>query len=114
MMNPAHIGLNIRSLREAMSLTQQEVSSYLGIARELISYYETGSREIPADTLHRLADLFGVELADLMKEEASKKAAIAAFAFQAGNMDTQALESIAAFRRVVRNYLKMEKLLAGK
>lgn len=97
-----------------MGLTQLDVSNYLGIARELISYYETGSREVPPDTLHRLADLFGVELADLMEEEASQKAAIAAFAFRAGSLDTQALESIAAFRRVVRNYLKMEMLLAAK
>ena len=63
------IGRNLRSLREKRGLTQENVAEYLGISRSIISYYEIGDRTTTLAHLEKLADLFGVEVADLSSEE---------------------------------------------
>lgn len=49
-------------LRNIRGYTQQYVADYLGITRGAYANYETGLREPDADTLTKLADLYGVTL----------------------------------------------------
>jgi transcriptional regulator with XRE-family HTH domain len=106
------IGANILNYRKIQDLSQQQLADYLGITRELISLIETGKREISIANLNKLADLFGIELEELLEEDQSLKEANVAFAFRSNNRsDNNAdLSNIAAFQRIVLNYLKMEKL----
>ena len=58
--SPKAIGERIKSARENCKMTQKELAKKLICTRELISYYENGSRDIKTDTLIRLSDILGV------------------------------------------------------
>jgi len=105
------IGSNLKAFREAMSLSQEDVAKYLDIQRELISYYENGSRQAPLDILEKLASLFGVELYDLMQEgHTSSTKANLAFAFRTNALSAADLHVISDFKKIVRNYIKLVDL----
>lgn len=50
---------NLKSLREANSYTQEQVTSYLGINRSAYANYETEEREVSIDVLEKVCNLFG-------------------------------------------------------
>lgn len=107
------IGQNIRQLREQMGLTQQDVAGYLGTSREQVAYYETGARTASTTHLARLADLFCINEYDFYEEDPEKMNVNLAFAFRADNLGAQDLESIAQFKKIVRNYLNMKQATHG-
>ena len=63
------IGRNLKVLREANDLTQEQMSSYLGIGRSAYANYEAGERETPLEVLERSASLLGCELELLFEED---------------------------------------------
>lgn len=109
-MNFETIGQNIRHFRNQMGLSQSDVSDFLAVTREQISYYETGSRNIPLDLLERLTELFGVELNDLLADDPAQAKVATAFAFRADELEPEDLEVMASFQKIVRNYLKLHRL----
>ena len=52
----------IRELREDKDLTQTEVSKKLNITQVAYSYYELGKRNIPLESLCKLADYYNVSI----------------------------------------------------
>ena len=105
------IGKNLAALREKRGLSQEEAASYLSVSRPAISYYENAEREIPLLHLEKLADLYCVEVGDLMMEESSlEQQAAIAFAFRSDGLSTNDLQNIANFQKVVKNYLKMKRI----
>ncbi len=52
----------IRELREDRDLTQTEISKLLNISQVAYSYYELNKRNIPLETLCKLADFYNVSL----------------------------------------------------
>ncbi len=48
----------IRNLREDMDKSQKDVAEYLNCSQVAYSYYEIGRRDIPTDTLVRLAKYY--------------------------------------------------------
>jgi transcriptional regulator with XRE-family HTH domain len=52
----------IRDLREDKDLTQTEVSKKLNITQVAYSYYELGKRNIPLESLCKLADYYNVSI----------------------------------------------------
>ena len=59
------IGNNIRKLRIQKNYSQQFVADTLDIERRTYAAWEDGSREIKSSFIPRLADFFGVEIAEL-------------------------------------------------
>ena len=53
-------GAKIRSLRENLELSQQEVSSQIGCSSKVLSNYELDKREPDFETLIKLCDFFNV------------------------------------------------------
>ena len=106
------IGRNIKLYRLINGFTQDAVANFLGIKREMISYYESGSREIPFDVLNRLSNLYGVDLADFYEEDENQLKENVACAFRTNGFESEDLETIAHFKAVVKSYLKMNNLLA--
>ena len=104
------IGINLRNFRISQGYRQEDLAEYLGVTRSMISYYESGERDIPVISMNKLADLFGIELEALLEgnEEAIKTNL--AFAFRSENHTPGDIESIASFKRFVMNYLKMETI----
>lgn len=104
------IRINIKSLRDKVKLRQEDIASYLGVSREMVSYYESGARNIPLDTVNRLADFFQVEFEDLLEENLELRRANIAFAFRACEIGPEDLKTVSAFRKIVKNYLKIKSL----
>ncbi len=102
---------NIKSYREKLQLTQNQVAHCLGISRELVSLYESGKREIDVNKLESLADLFGVELINFFEEDSDLVAADLAFAYRSDEMTNVDLKQISEFRKIIKNYLKMRQMI---
>lgn len=105
------IGQNIRLLREQMRLSQEALAQYLEIAREMVSYYENGTRAVPTTQLSKLADLFCIEEYDFYEEDPAKRKLNIAFAFRADALHPNDLNGIAQFKKIVRNYVNMKAQL---
>ena len=101
---------NLLALRQRHGLTQESLANYLGVARPTISYYETGERNIPLEHLEKLANFFGIDTYDLLEENTENQQSMVAFAFRADELNSEDMNGIAAFRKVVRNYLKMKEV----
>ena len=56
------IGKRLASLRERDGLTQQEVADKIGISKSSVSVYENGMRDMTADIVSKVSDLFRVTL----------------------------------------------------
>ncbi len=106
------VGQNIKMLRERMGLTQDALSKYLNTSREQIAYFETGARAVPTAQLSKLASLFCMDEYDFYEQDPLKKKMNIAFAFRAQELEPQDLETIARFKKVIRNYLNMQKAIA--
>ncbi len=104
------IGQILKAFREKNNFSQEVVASFLGIKRELLSYYENDSREPSVEVLEKLADLYGAELADFFETDQNHINTNVAFAFRAANINSDDLKQLAQFRKVVKNYLKIVEL----
>lgn len=105
------VAMNMKCLREANGFTQDKLAEYLGIGRSAYSNYESGDRETPLSILEKLADLYGCELLSLYEESEDIRQLLLATAFRVDNLEAGDMEQLAAFKRVVKNYLKMDMLL---
>lgn len=105
------VGQNLKAFRERMGLSQVGLAEYLGCTREEVSYFENGQRAMPSAKLTKAAELFGVDEYDLMEEADASLRAKMAFAFRADGIGTDELQAIASFKKVVMNYLNMNKAL---
>ncbi len=106
------LGGNIKRYRNHNSITQQELAEFLRCPREIISYYETGSRTPGVDILLKISDLFGIELDGLLEESQEIVAEDLVLAFRKDGKDLENLDEIASFKRIIKNYMKMERLSA--
>ena len=104
------VGQVLKAFREKNHFSQEAVASFLGIKRELISYYENDSREPSLEVLEKLADLYGAELADFFETDKNHVTTNVAFAFRATELSEGDMKGLAEFRKVVRNYLKLVEL----
>lgn len=105
------IGKNLLDYRLKNNYTQDQIAEYLDIDRSAISHYEKGDREISLLFLNKLCNLYGIELEDLLEPDTASKTANLAFAFRVDSKNQQDLTSIAQFQKIVKNYLRMKKIL---
>ncbi len=105
------IGQNLYKLRKANNFTQEQVAEFLGINRSTYSNYELGEREMPFELLERTADLLGCDLTVLMEEDEAVVNEMMICSFRVNDLSADDLEQIAAFKRIVKNYVKMNELL---
>ena len=103
---------NIKRLRDASGFTQDNVANYLNVNRSAYANYEAGTRELPLNLMEKLADLYGCEMYDLYSEDVDVVSTMLATAFRVDTLSRDDMEQIAAFKRIVNNSLKMDKLLA--
>lgn len=108
------IGERLRIAREKNSMTQTEAASYLGVKREVVSYYETGKRPIDIITLSKLADIYGYSLNFFLnKEEIQVSEKPVMVAFRAENLTEGDLKTVAWAKKFVMNLDKINKMLEG-
>ena len=63
------LGEKIKKYREEKKMTQMEVAEVLGVKPATISKYEAGALEPNIESLKKLAELFGVSVDELLKED---------------------------------------------
>ena len=63
------LGEKIKLYRESKNMTQAEVAEILGVKAATISKYEAGTLEPNIESLKKLAELFGVSIDELLKDE---------------------------------------------
>lgn len=102
---------NLKLLRTANGMTQEQVAGFLNIGRSAYSNYEDGRREPPIEILEKFANLMGCDLATLYEEDEQAVNSELICAFRSDNLLQQDMEEIASFKRLVLSYLKMERLL---
>ncbi len=64
-----NIGKNIKKLREARELTQEQVAEQVGVTFQAVSSWERDEYKPDVDNLIRLAELFGVSASALVEEK---------------------------------------------
>ncbi len=64
----------IMYLRDAMDMTQEEVSERIGISLEDYRRYEIGQSDIPISVIYAAAAVFGVDATELLAGEAPRMA----------------------------------------
>ena len=74
----AELGRRLRQARKAWKLTQAEVAEALGLSRSAVSEMEAGRRGVSGLELHRLAHLYGRDMADFLEEDFEPTSTIAA------------------------------------
>lgn len=106
------IGRNIKYFRDKLGLSQEQVAGFLGLKhREQIAQYESGRTQVPVESLNKLCDLFGVDLATLLEENEENLKVEMAFAFRADDLNVGDLNQISFFKKAVKNYLKLQRIL---
>lgn len=105
-------GQTLKLLREANNYTQENVAEFLGINRSTYSNYETGDREAPWSVLEKLANLYGCDQFDLESEDQAVLQGVIACAFRVDSLSVEDMKQVAAFKRLVMNYVKMKKIAA--
>ena len=68
-MDQLKIGRFLRALRKETALTQEQLAERLGVTSRSVSRWETGSNLPDLDLLIELADLYGVELREILDGE---------------------------------------------
>jgi transcriptional regulator with XRE-family HTH domain len=106
-------GLVIKGLREKYDYTQEKLAGFLGIKREMISFYENEGREVPLEVLEKLSDLFGVELEVFFKDNVEEALAEIVFAFRKDSVEEVDMTHLSEFGKIVKNYLKINRLHNG-
>ncbi|MBL7066589.1 MAG: helix-turn-helix transcriptional regulator [Candidatus Marinimicrobia bacterium] len=106
------IGKNLSDYRKSMGITQEGIANYLGVKREIISYYENGTREIPLDRLIKITDLLGIELSQLVEEDNRSHETNLSLTFRADEINPIDFEIIANFKKIIKNYLRLKNLCA--
>lgn len=106
------IGERLKLSRERNKLTQLDAAKYLNVKREIISYYETGKRQIDILTLSKLADLYGYSLNHYINNtQRNNEEAPVLVAFRAENLNVNDMELVAWGKKFVRNLDSLNKLM---
>ena len=104
------VGENLKKIRELSGFTQEEVAKSIGVERSTYSNQEWGIREIPYHVLENVSNLFGCEAFVLFEDSIHADNEIMATAFRISNLGENDLKEIAAFKDIVKSYLKMERI----
>ncbi len=110
-----NLGENIRRLRRAADITQEELSERLGVSCQSVSRWETGATYPDMELLPALAQLFSVTVDELLGLSDEKREALADEAFdeltRATRADPPDDERVIECLRDIRcNHLKSKKI----
>jgi len=71
MQNPQEVkrqvGIKVRRLRKQRGWNQEELAHEAGIGRSFVGAIETGAKDLRISTLVKLANVFGITVAGLLK-----------------------------------------------
>ena len=104
-----NIAKNIKYCRKKNGLTQEQLGEYLDIAKEQVSYIETGKRPIDVIKLNKICELFDVQMDIFLNEELGTEVDIS-HSFRTKDVDRNTLEAIAFLNEFAKNFLRLKSL----
>ncbi|HHX28791.1 MAG TPA: helix-turn-helix transcriptional regulator [Firmicutes bacterium] len=107
MSKPMSLGPRLKNVRLSIGKTQSDVSRDTGFSREMISYWETGTRFPSVSQIGVLADYYGVDLGMLVDPDAPE----IKVAFRNRDMTDHDREVIYWARKVLSGYWAMNSLV---
>ena len=105
----AAIGEKIRALRENAGFTQSNLAAFMKVDQSLISKIEKGEGSLSADMLEKLADLFGVTVAQM--ESRNMATPKNSFPFWGSELTVDEMEAISENSRIAINLDFMRAIL---
>lgn len=102
---------NLKKVRNASGFTASEVAQMIGTTDSAYRNYEAGCREMPMRVQEKFADAMGIDLELLYEEGNLCLDNMLSCAFRIDKISDKDAQEIIAFKRIVLNYLKMERLL---
>lgn len=110
MNKPTSLGPRLKNARLSIGKTQSDVSRDTGFSREMISYWETGTRFPSVSQLGVLADYYGVDIAMLVDPVAPE----IKVALRNRDMTDHDREVLYWARKVLSDYWAMNSLVSEK
>ena len=107
-----NIGRILKECREYNSFTADQVATFLNIGRSTYSNYEAGLREAPLEVLEKCSNLYGCDLDLFFEEKPLSEGDMLICAFRVDDVSSSDMQEVALFKNIVKNYLKIDKLLA--
>ena len=102
------LGQQLRGVREGLGLTQEEVAQHLGLSSyQIVSYIESGKRELKASELVKLLRLYHKDIPDLFPPE-KEMLRDPAVLWRSKEDDKKALNLEKRFLYLCRNYRLLE------
>jgi len=106
-------GKNLRNARKSLGMTQEEVSSALGISRSAISLIESRKRRVNSTELARFANLYHKTISDLLDPEAASISTGFEMLFRAEEISKEDRVQIVEFEDLCKRYSALEKRVYG-
>lgn len=104
------IGKNIKLFRQKLNLTQSEIANFCGLNRETISYYENEEREVSLLHLDKIANYLNIDFDVFLEENPQEITTDLALAFRADEISASDRATIAHFKTIVKNFIKMKNI----
>lgn len=116
--NPQELGNELKQAREKKGLTQQDASELLGVARTTITAIEKGERRIKASELVLLAQAYGRNVGDFVRQERPKSMPFAP-QFRTAYRSLKKIEAISEdsvdeFEDLCKDYVELENITQDK
>ncbi|MGH9892765.1 MAG: helix-turn-helix domain-containing protein [bacterium] len=107
------LGRRLRSAREALGMTQEDVALHLQLSRPTIAQVEAGNRAVSSLELDQFARLFGRDIREFLAPEFEDEDALRAlFRAQPGfAVSDEILSTLVSWRNKARALTSLEKLL---
>ena len=64
-----NFAIKLRELRKASGMTQEQLAAEFGVSVQAVSKWETAASYPDIELMPRIADLFGVSLDELLRED---------------------------------------------
>ena len=109
MANNEKFDQRIKLLRKESKLTQEQMASYLNVDQSFVTKLENGTRNLNADLVEKICNLFGCTDEYLLGE--SDEYIPLNFAFRSNNIQTEDLQSIAMINKIAMNLRFMDEIL---
>ncbi len=113
--DPAVLGTRLKAARTSASITQERAAEAIGAIRTTIVGIEQGTRRLKPDELVKLADLYGISVRELLKQEEMRVELVPQFrrslARTGGARGKVEWAAVRLLERLVANYLEIERLV---
>ena len=104
------IGNKLRALRIKRGMRQREVAKQLGVAREEISYFERGVRNISLTRLEELLKIYDVSLSGFFEDKEEMDTLKVRFFGNTKNLTEEDKKNIAFAKRFTENLYELDKI----